>query len=133
MGATFGPHEFIRNLKHLSYSTYVILILQKLFTCPSGKLITEFTSPITKSASPGLSDTRYQTHVSLYTEDRRNFKSPQAICNLHLQLCTCVTTLHSCYMKNALIFNQSIVIFSFLTVNKSYTAKSEEMNRYRSA
>ena len=29
----------------------------KEFTCPSGKLITEFTSPIAKSTSPGLSDT----------------------------------------------------------------------------
>ena len=60
-GATFGPHEFIRNLKHLSYSTPVILILWKLFTCPLGKLNTEFTSPIAKSTSPGLSDTTFFT------------------------------------------------------------------------
>ena len=58
VGATFGPHELIRNLKHLSTST-VILILQKLFTCPSGKLTTESTSPIAKSTSPGLSDTTF--------------------------------------------------------------------------
>ena len=57
VGATFGPKEFItRNLKHLSYSTFVILILRKIFACLSGKLSTEFTSPITKSTSPGLSD-----------------------------------------------------------------------------
>ena len=31
----------------------------KKFTCPSGKLITEFTSPIAKSTSPGLSDTTF--------------------------------------------------------------------------
>ena len=31
----------------------------KNFTCPSGKLITEFTSPIAKSTSPGLSDTTF--------------------------------------------------------------------------
>ena len=29
------------------------------FTCPSGKLRTEFTSPIAKSTSPGLSDTKF--------------------------------------------------------------------------
>ena len=52
VGATFGPHEFIRNLKHLSYSTSVILILRKIFTCPSGKLSSEFTCPIVKSTSP---------------------------------------------------------------------------------
>ena len=31
----------------------------KNFTCPLGKLITEFTSPIAKSTSPGLSDTTF--------------------------------------------------------------------------
>ena len=60
VGATFGPQEFIRNLTHfLSYSTSVILLLRKIFTCPSGKLSTEFTSPIAKSTSPGLSDTTF--------------------------------------------------------------------------
>jgi len=59
VGATFGPQEFIRNLKHLSYSTFVILILRKIFACPPGKLSTEFTSPIAKSTSPGLSYTTF--------------------------------------------------------------------------
>ena len=36
-----------------------ILNSSKNFTCPSGKLITEFTSPIAKSSSPGLSDTAF--------------------------------------------------------------------------
>ena len=40
------------------------------FTCPSGKLITEFTSSIAKSTSPGLSDTtffaRRWTYLSPY-------------------------------------------------------------------
>ena len=31
----------------------------KKSTCPSGKLIIEFTSPIAKSTSPGLSDTTF--------------------------------------------------------------------------
>jgi len=57
VGATFGPQEFIRSLKHLSYSAFVILILRKIFACLSGKLSTEFTSPIAKSTTPGLSDT----------------------------------------------------------------------------
>ena len=57
--ATFGPQEFIRNLKHLSYSTFVILILRKIFACPWGKLSTEFTNRIAKSTSPGLSDTTF--------------------------------------------------------------------------
>ena len=43
----------------MSYSTFVILILRKIFACPSGKLSTEFTSPIAKSTSPGLSDTTF--------------------------------------------------------------------------
>ena len=51
------PQEFIRNLKYLSYSTFVLLILRKIFACPLGKLSTEFTSLITKSTSPGLSGT----------------------------------------------------------------------------
>ena len=57
--ATFDPHEFIRNLKYLFYSTSVILVLPKIFACPSGKLSTEFTSPIAKSTSTGLSDTTF--------------------------------------------------------------------------
>ena len=60
--ATFGSQEFIRNLKHLSHSTFVILILWKMLLCLSGKLSTEFTSPITKSTSPGLSDTTFFAH-----------------------------------------------------------------------
>ena len=35
------------------------------FTCPSGKLITEWTSPIAKSTSPGLSDTTFWVDGSL--------------------------------------------------------------------
>ena len=42
-----------------SYSTSVILLLRKIFTCPSGELSTDFTSPIAKSTSPGLSDTTF--------------------------------------------------------------------------
>ena len=40
----------------MSYSTFVILILWKIFASPLGKLSTEFTSAITKSTSPRLSD-----------------------------------------------------------------------------
>ena len=40
VAVTFGQHEFIRYLIHLSYSTSVILILRKMFTCPSVKLST---------------------------------------------------------------------------------------------
>ena len=68
VGATFGPQEFIRNLKHLSYSTFVILILWNIFACLSGKLSTEFTSPIAKSTSPGLLDRTFFArciHVSI--------------------------------------------------------------------
>ena len=42
-----------------TYNTFVILILRKVFACPLGKLSTEFTSPIAKSSSPGLSDTTF--------------------------------------------------------------------------
>ena len=30
-----------------------------------------------------------------------------AACAHYFVICTCVTTLHSCYMKNALVFSQS--------------------------
>ena len=36
----------------------------KYFTCPLGKLRTEFTSPIAKSTSPGLSDTTFFVHCT---------------------------------------------------------------------
>jgi len=54
-----------RNLKQLSYSTFLILILRKIFACPSGKLSTEFTSPIAKSTSPGLSDMTFFARWSI--------------------------------------------------------------------
>ena len=38
VGATFEPHEFIKGLKHLSYSTPVIVILRKTFTCPKHRI-----------------------------------------------------------------------------------------------
>ena len=88
LGATFGPQEFIRNLKHLSYSTFVILILRNIFTCLSGKLSTEFTSPIAKSTSPGLSDTTFfacccsnlaHAQVVMYLLNERVFHSFRAI------------------------------------------------------
>ena len=51
----------------------------KKFTCPSGKLITEFTSAIAKSASPGLSDSTFfarcpvEWHIPVETERDRGF------------------------------------------------------------
>ena len=45
-------------------SSSVIQILQKNITCPSGKLKTEFTSPIAKSTSHGLSDTNFTLHAA---------------------------------------------------------------------
>ena len=36
-----------------------VFVSRKIFGCPSGKLSTEFTSPIAKSTSPGLSDTTF--------------------------------------------------------------------------
>ena len=60
--------SFRMNLLGIAYSCSVILILRKIFICPSGKLSTEFTSPmakstspIAKSTSPGLSDTTFFT------------------------------------------------------------------------
>ena len=38
---------------------FLSLNSSKIITCPSGKLRTEFTSPIAKSTSPGLSDTTF--------------------------------------------------------------------------
>ena len=46
-------------LKLTFTSPNIILNSSKKFICPSGKLITEFTSPIAKSTSPGLWDTTY--------------------------------------------------------------------------
>ena len=42
----------------------------KYFTCPSGKLRTEFTSPIAKSTSPGLSETAFfaRCHASKFLD-----------------------------------------------------------------
>ena len=45
----------------------------KNFTYPSGKLITEFTNPIAKSTSPGLSDTTFFTRWTL-NSNRTNHK-----------------------------------------------------------
>jgi len=52
----FRSAGIYQELLYLSYITFIILILRKIFACPWGKLSTEFTSPIAKSTSPGLSD-----------------------------------------------------------------------------
>ena len=44
----------------------------KNFTCPWGKLITEFTSPIAKSTSPGLSDVTFFARCNPSTQDSQN-------------------------------------------------------------
>ena len=46
-------------MSRIDYSSSVIQISKKNITCPLGKLKTEFTSPIVKSTSPGLSDTTF--------------------------------------------------------------------------
>ena len=46
----------------MSRTYFTVLLLFKFLkniTCPSGKLRTEFTSPIAKSTSPGLLDTAF--------------------------------------------------------------------------
>ena len=52
----------------------------KNFTCRSGKLITEFTSPIAKSTSPALSDTTFFARCII----TRALSMKYSICNIHL-------------------------------------------------
>lgn len=42
----FDRHELIANLNHMSYNTSVTWIPPEYFTCPLGKLRTDFSSPI---------------------------------------------------------------------------------------
>ena len=51
----------------------------KYFTCPSGKLRTEFTSPIAKSTSCELSDTTFFAHCFLDHTSNRFRRSPNLI------------------------------------------------------
>ena len=44
----------------------------KIFTCMSGKLITEFTNPIAKFTSPGLSDTTFFSRCLLSNNNNNN-------------------------------------------------------------
>ena len=46
-------------MSRIDYSSSVIWIPYNSFACLSGKLRTEFTSPIAKSTSPGLTDTSF--------------------------------------------------------------------------
>ena len=59
----FGQAE--ANIYWLISQFFCILNSSKNFTCLSGKLITEFTSPIAKSTSPGLSDTTFFARCKL--------------------------------------------------------------------
>ena len=56
----------------------------KYSTCPTGKLRTEFTSPIAKSTSPGLSDTTFFARwhsVIIYAD---HTKGPQGVCPIYI-------------------------------------------------
>ena len=65
---TLSPNIFSRSPKNVLMSRidFTVLFLggnfTKNFTCRLGKLRTEFTSPITKSTSPGLSYTTFFAH-----------------------------------------------------------------------
>ena len=70
-----SPNIISTSPKNISMSRQISQLFcnlnsSKKFTCPSGKLITEFTSSIAKSTSPGLSDTtffaRRWTYLSPY-------------------------------------------------------------------
>ena len=52
-----SPKKFL--MSGIDCSSSVIWISPKKFTCPSGKLRTDFTSPIAKSTSPRPSDTTF--------------------------------------------------------------------------
>ena len=52
-----APKAFWRT--ELISQFFLSLNSSKIITCPSGKLRTEFTSPIAKSTSPGLSDSTF--------------------------------------------------------------------------
>ena len=67
------------------------------------------------SRARGLSGDLTGYRKTHHKRQTKVWQRAHAICNLYscynfalmLQLCTRVTTLHSCYMKNALVFGQS--------------------------
>ena len=54
-----SPKNFLTRELIMIWQFFCYLNSSKNITCPSGKLKTEFTSPIAKSTSPGLSDTTF--------------------------------------------------------------------------
>ena len=70
--------QFFRNLNS-----------SKNFTCPSGKLRTEFTSPIARSTSPGLADTTFftccESHATLTHINNRHVDAYLLHCLKHHQ------------------------------------------------
>ena len=63
------------------------LYSSKNFTCPLGKLITEFPSPIAKSSSPGLSDTTFFACCARIDPGRRPSKTCQNAANKTIAPC----------------------------------------------
>ena len=63
------------------------LYSSKNFTCPLGKLITEFPSPIAKSSSPGLSDTTFFARCARIDPGRRPSKTCQNAANKTIAPC----------------------------------------------
>ena len=60
-----SPKNFLISRPGLITQFFFNLNSSKNFTCPWGKLRTEFTSPIAKSTCPGLSDTTFFAHCFL--------------------------------------------------------------------
>ena len=123
VGATFGPQEFIRNLKHLSYSSFVILILQKIFVCPSGKLSTEFTSPMAKSTSPGLWDTTFFARWTLEFTVKQQTKNPNDKCLGETKFTVSSKTSHLMYEaeQNNLFFYLLCQLVFNLTISRTFS------------
>ena len=76
----FNQPQKLFDQQNRLHSSSVIGIPQKSITCPSGKLKTEFTSPIAKSASSWLSETTFSARWTLSACPKVSFLDERGDC-----------------------------------------------------
>ena len=92
------------------------LAIQKKFTSPSGKLRTNFTSPIAKSTSPGISDTTF--FAQLVPSNFRFYPQPKI--NLRIHYIAIIDFGSKCHMINLHWIFFVLIIVAYKNSNRIF-------------
>ena len=128
---TLSPNIFSTSPKNVfdeqnwSHSSFFFWNFTKNFTCPLGKLRTEFTSPIAKSSSPGLSDTTFFARWLCIKIEGQKIVLILVYCNTDFLVCLQINCLITKRPKHF----QFLTLFFFLTGTHWFWTGTSDFSR----